>query len=495
MMKEVQSVFSRSGGAMSREQERSLFWSMMALAALAFFAHQSHFRLMFDGLTYSAISKNILKTGDWRVLHYDLENYPDFYQHPPLAMWMQAIVYRFLGTAEPVSRILSSCFALGTLWALYSFAKRQFGAFSAFLSGLILISSTRFIKWGTNFYLDGILSFFLFFGFGMVLRGVSASDQSRATQWCLFLGAGAALACGFMVKGVASAPIVVSAALVPVFYALDSSRPLVARLNVWVWAWAGLSIGAAVPLGVWWFLGGGADFIRHYFAISVSGRLAPGSFSLAPWTNLYNVWWPWLPVFLLSCLRIVSGLRISSESIRQRVCWALAALSVPIVYSMTGQYLEHYLTPFYPFAAIVAGEEMSRWFSEPGVAFNVRFRGFVLILAILLATVVPDVNQQKPQPADLWLKELHTLSAEPLSRVKRLAFSKESADLWLNLAIVLGRSDWQAIGSASLQRPVSSGTVFITKEGEEIGSGWTPLPCLHTPGFRYYGHREDRICD
>ena len=77
--------------------QTNAFVLILLLSFLIFFAQTRSFQLLFDGLTYSAIAKNILKTGDWKTLHYGLEQYSVFYQHPPLAMWIQALFYKVLG--------------------------------------------------------------------------------------------------------------------------------------------------------------------------------------------------------------------------------------------------------------------------------------------------------------------------------------------------------------------------------------------------------------
>ena len=112
-------------------KEKSAFFLFLVLGFLVFFAQTKDFKLLVDGLTYAALSKNILKTGDWKTLHYGLEQYSNFYQHPPLAMWIQALVYRVFGFSEAISRYFPSLCALGTLLCVFSYVKKKVGVSGA----------------------------------------------------------------------------------------------------------------------------------------------------------------------------------------------------------------------------------------------------------------------------------------------------------------------------------------------------------------------------
>jgi hypothetical protein len=119
---------------------------VVSAAVLVFFAQTSTFHLMFDGLTYAALAKNILRSGDWSRLHYGLEQYP--------------------------------------------------GLFAA----LVLISSTRSVKWASNFYLDGILSFF---GLGAaILMSLASASEVRSTRRsrALMIMGGASLSCALWLR-------------------------------------------------------------------------------------------------------------------------------------------------------------------------------------------------------------------------------------------------------------------------------------------------------
>jgi hypothetical protein len=106
------------------------------------------------------------------------------------------------------------------------------------------------------------------------------------------------------------------------------------------------------------------------------------------------------------------------------------------------------------------------------------------------------VNFQKPIPADHWIEQVRSLSPEAQGRVKQIAFTEKAGDLWLNLAVLLGRGDSQAIGAFDLKRSPIPGTILVTRSEEAPASrDWAPVSCLFLKEFRIYSSRNESYCD
>ncbi len=466
---------------MSRRLE---LWVVSA-AVLVFFAQTSTFHLMFDGLTYAALAKNILRSGDWSRLHYGLEQYPDFFQHPPLAIWIQAAVFKLFGFSEAVSRVFPASLAVLSAWMLFAYTKHIAGRSAGLFAALVLISSTRFVKWASNFYLDGILSFF---GLGAaILMSLASASEVRSTRRsrALMILGGASLSCAFMVKGVAALPAAGACGLVLLFH-MDRRFLIHVLLAI---------IGMAFPLMIWFGLGDGLDFLERYFAISVAGRASFQQLSIHPWRNLYALWLPWFPIFVWG---LIFGFKAWSKREpvgRELVMWSLAALAVPLAYSFGVVYMEHYLTPFYPLAAIPTGVMLSRWFPAFAEKAEKWMWGGLFVSALLLATFAPDVNQQKRHPADFWLASVNSLKVNSRSRIDKIVFTEKAGGLWLNLAILLARGEDQAIGSFDPLRQPQAGMLMVASPGEVPSANWGEVSCLRTPEFRFYSSRNENYCE
>ncbi len=454
-----------------------LFSVLMLLAFVIYFAQTRDFGLMFDGLTYSTLAKNILRTGDWKVLHYDLRQYPDAYYHPPLAMWIQALIYKYFGSAEPISRIFPATCALLTTGILFLFTRARFGITAAFWATIALITSTRFIKWGTNFYLDGIAGFFNFTGFIIWMWMITKTSKNNKTDPLIAGFAGVFLGLGFMTKGVVAFPILV-AVLVSTLLFL-SLRNLILMCV--------FTIGALLPILAWIQLGDGLHYLEMYFKTSAFGRSSELNFR--PWQNIRNIWIPWWPIFAIS---IFTAFRkfIKREMIIPSLC--AAALAMPSALTFSANYFEHYITPFFPFASLLVGIQISNWIRKDYVEKYLKFTfGAAVVLAVLLATIAPNVNKQKDIPSMLWIREINTLPKEKLITIRKIVFTEKSAEIWLNLATILAKTNWQAIGLFGVNEKAEANTILVTKAGEIPDSSWKKIPYLYVEGNDFYSSENN----
>jgi 4-amino-4-deoxy-L-arabinose transferase-like glycosyltransferase len=459
--------------AIMNKLDFKLFSALIVLAFVIFFAQTRDFGLMFDGLTYSAYSKHMLTTGDWNTLHYGAREYTSTHGIPPLALWIQALIYKTFGSAEYISRIFPATCALLSTAVLFIFTRLRFGLTAAFWASITLITSTRFIKWGTNFYLDGIAGFFIFSGFTLWLWTLSEKNHKKIRDFSFSCLAGILLTAGFMTKGAVAFPFAIAFFITLIFYFSQRSLALFVFLLV----------GITLPFALWAYLGEGVFYLKSYFMTSPWGRGQTLCFH--PWENLYNVWIPWWPIFALSLIYTFKQLLKKD--------WVLplmgaAALSLPMALTLNYHYFEHYLTGFYPFAAVLVGVQISSWIKNNYVEKYFKFTfGLSFILAVLLATIAPNVNKQKDYPAMLWVREFKTMPASELDKIKLIIFSKDSAEHWLNLAALLSRTDWQAIGNFNSQEAAIEGSILIVKKGEVPHSSWEKIPQLYVEGFEFYG--------
>ena len=454
-------------------KENSVFFLFLVLGVLVFFAQTKDFKLMVDGLTYAALAKNILKTGDWKTLHYGLEQYADFYQHPPLAMWLQALIYKILGFSEPISRILPSVCALGTLLCVFSYTRFKSNLTAAYFAGITLLTSTRFVKWGTNYYLDGIFTFFCFSGFTVWLKNIKAEKPSFAFSYV----SGILFSFAFMTKGIiVLGPLALIVASVFLLFNVQTLKHLFV-----------FSLGLATPLALWICAGDGAHYLDQYFHQSVLSRMGLQELNRNPWRNIFFLWWPWWPIFLWSCFKFY-------PFDREKLLFTLAALSFPLGFTLSNVYLEHYLTPFYPFAAVLVGIQISQWVPALTESWIEKTWALALILALFLATFSPSVNPMKEAPVHEWIYELEHLSASAKSEVHQVVFTDESVDLWYGLANILGKTPWQSIGKYALDRKPIPQSILVAKEGQKPDPAWQIAHCLQVRGYQFYTSPDLNVC-
>ena len=87
---------------------------LLILWSLAFLGHSWEDGIKNDAMVDSVVAKNVLKTGDWKVLHY-VDGYANFYPHPPLAIWIQAIGFKIWGISDTTARLPACLFGLLTV--------------------------------------------------------------------------------------------------------------------------------------------------------------------------------------------------------------------------------------------------------------------------------------------------------------------------------------------------------------------------------------------
>jgi 4-amino-4-deoxy-L-arabinose transferase-like glycosyltransferase len=466
----------------SRDLEKKAFWVVMFSSFLIFFAQTKSFHLLFDGLTYSALAKNILKTGDWRVLHLGEEQYVDFFQHPPLAIWMQAVVYHYFGWSESITRFLPGVFALGTVAVVFWITRLRFTLTAGFWAAFALMTSTRYIKWATNFYLDGPMTFFCVAGLALWLFSLEGLGLRRRGAAYL---AGLMMGFAFMVKGVAAMMTLAVCFVMPVFYFGSGTASL----------FMFFVFGLVSPIIPWCEWGGGREYLAEYFRVSVAGRVQGHHLVSHPWRNIYLIWWPWWPI---SVLGAYAGLRACFSTPRlgrSLAVFLIAALSIPLAYTFGSGYLEHYITPFYPFASVLVGYQIAAWSGGLSERFLNRMGLGAGMIALVLATIAPDVNQMKEAPGEIWVRELSKIPSPGRERIQRIVFTRKSADLWLNLSKILAKTDWQAIGDFSLDRPSLSGSVLVSAFDESPNlESWVELKCVVLPEYRFYGPKGESFC-
>ncbi len=375
--------------------------TVFLLFLLVFLGHSWEAELKLDAMTYAALAKNILRTGDWRTLHYTADAYADFYQHPPLVMWMQATVFRLLGMSDLIARILPALCGLGTVALTFAWARRLGGAWMGFAAGLILLSSARYVKYATDFFLDGPLALWLMLGGWLFLT----SDDESSSASARGRGARAALA------GVAGAAAILSKGMVglaaPLAILTYCALPSGATDR---WRRAAIAVVTCFALvGVWIVGFGGAEFIARYWAESVAYRVSGGvtwQSRLETWETLLRTWWPWLPFFAFGAVRAVPAvLRADAESRWIRMAM-ISAFAIPTAFTVTGHALDHYLVPFFPFAAVIAAWPLTRVPPLLQNRLHDGVRAVTIALAFALATLPVKLHWQRRPDFQRFLREL-----------------------------------------------------------------------------------------
>jgi 4-amino-4-deoxy-L-arabinose transferase-like glycosyltransferase len=193
-----------------RAQERRLvaqcLWLLLTLVFLLHFLPRVITQSMFfDGLIYASIARNMAT--DWVSL-WDLRFsetlFPAFAEHPPLAMWMQAALFRLFGDTILVEKLFSTGLLLASGILLFSIVHRLLGRgrealHTATLALIFTLIAGRLAWTFSNNMLENTLILCTLAAILLVVRAEQEGDRRR--RFCLAFAAGLAVAAAFLAKG------------------------------------------------------------------------------------------------------------------------------------------------------------------------------------------------------------------------------------------------------------------------------------------------------
>jgi 4-amino-4-deoxy-L-arabinose transferase-like glycosyltransferase len=140
-------------------QPRAQFALLLGLCFIIYFVNLGQWDLWNpDEPRYAEVSREMVKGGDWILMHRNGELYTD---KPPLFFWAVAISsFLWQGFSPFAVRFPSALFGTLTVLLTFFIGKRLYSSRTGFLSGLILATSGRFAYLSTRGNIDATLTFF-----------------------------------------------------------------------------------------------------------------------------------------------------------------------------------------------------------------------------------------------------------------------------------------------------------------------------------------------
>lgn len=136
-----------------------VFWLLLVFASVYILGNIGTGSLStWDEALYANLSKNILKTGDWLIMHQGAKTWFD---KPPLYMWCTAVSYKIFGVNEFSARLTSGIFGVASILILYLFGKKIADKMTGLLSGLILLAFPHYVHFSKMGMMDVPITFFI----------------------------------------------------------------------------------------------------------------------------------------------------------------------------------------------------------------------------------------------------------------------------------------------------------------------------------------------
>jgi 4-amino-4-deoxy-L-arabinose transferase-like glycosyltransferase len=330
----------------------------------------------YDDAQYAHIAKDILRTGDWVVLH---SNGEPALENPPLLEWMEASLFAAFGFSDALARLPSALCGLGVILLVYWLARKLTGdSWTAVLAMFVMATTLYFLKYTARGMTDVPFTFF-------VLCAVCAwSLTEDDPRW--YLAAGACTALAQMTRSMMGLAL-------PAVFVLHLI--VTRRRPPWRYAIPALVV-AYLPLAAWY------AYLIHLFGVhfmevhttwlrnEVYGGLTPpwrrytGAFEYA-WM-LAKSYWPWLPAMLAGLVVVVRG--------RDRRLWLLVpwVAVVFVLCAAARSRVLRYMLPAYPAFAILAALALRRFVPDRYLRAGMRIAMPVMALAVAAVAAFPRTH-------------------------------------------------------------------------------------------------------
>ncbi len=169
---------------------------ILCLAMIAVGAKNFEIGFSIDAPFYSAVSRNMARSGNWIEMSASTPDFVPYAEHPHLGYWTQSVFFKLFGATDPVARIPSQLFYVLCMLVLFFGIRKLSNQSTAVWTILLLWSWDRFSNYFSNAYLDPGLLFFS----GSSLFIVACK---KSKNW--IFAAGVLLGLGFMQKAMVNA--------------------------------------------------------------------------------------------------------------------------------------------------------------------------------------------------------------------------------------------------------------------------------------------------
>lgn len=332
-----------------------------------------------DEALYAGVAKEMVLSGDW--FHLTQGGAP-WLDKPPLAMWATAFFYKLFGINELSARLFSALCGVGAVLVTYCFATRLFNRWTGFLSALVLLSSSHFLRFARRGMLDAPLVLFLSLALYFFWRG---KERNR-----YFIFSGLALGAALLIKGFAALIIF---PVIAVYCLWADEWALLGRSSYWVGVM--IAVAIAMPWNVFEMLSHQQEFmnnvvVKHLFSRTTSaldGHDGNWYFYIRTFINKYH---PWVLVAIFSApYFLYRALRKREKPFVWIATWLFVLLAIVTIIRTK---LQWYILPLYPPLSITAGYLLARWLPE-------KRKQTVRVITVVLMTVhFPLSHLTEPDP-------------------------------------------------------------------------------------------------
>ncbi|HKM91309.1 MAG TPA: glycosyltransferase family 39 protein [Candidatus Acidoferrales bacterium] len=364
---------------------------LLGLSLLIYVGNAAHPALLDDAdAGHAVVSQEMLRTGDWAVLHI---NGIRWMEKPPLHYWAVAVSYLLLGESAFSTRLPLALAVAGLVLMVYLFGRRFFGDRAGFYAGLVMCTSIGTYMFTRIMIPEAIYSLEFTAAFYLFLCAWTGVISLRAGFW------GAAAMCALAVLTRSLIGIVFPVAIVGIFVWMTGRRyswrelPVVSSLLIFI----AIAVPWHVIAGIRAWRPGAPGFFWYYFineqVLRALGYRYPHDFSAVPlglWLAAHLVWFfPWcffLPVAFRGLPRRSDWHSLDAPGMALLFVCIWAGF-IFVFFSLTASRMEYYSFSAWPAVALLLGRGIA-WAELASPAWMRRLQAGVAAVGVVAAGIL-----------------------------------------------------------------------------------------------------------
>jgi 4-amino-4-deoxy-L-arabinose transferase-like glycosyltransferase len=349
-------------------QPRAQFALLLGLCFIIYFVNLGQWDLWNpDEPRYAEVSREMVKGGDWILMHRNGELYTD---KPPLFFWGVAISsFLWQGFSPFAVRFPSALFGTLTVLLTFFIGKRLYSSRTGFLSGLILATSVQFAYLSTRGNIDATLTFFTTVSILCFLRWYQRRQEGEAfparMKGLSFYGYYGGMALATLAKGPVG--FILPLAVTLLFLMVQKEWKRIKKMRLFL----GILLFMAIVLA--WYLPavleGGKYYLSETLLHQSFERYARGSAHIRPiYYYLYNFPPDFLPWIIFLPAAMVYGFSRAMTAKRNEFLFLMVwFVFIFLFFTLSKGKRGLYFLPLFPAASLMIGK---LW--EDLVSFSVR---------------------------------------------------------------------------------------------------------------------------
>lgn len=351
---------------------------VMFTAAFLLFVNLGGTHLIpWDEAIYAKIAKNMTQSGDYIDMVWQPNK--DWFEKPPLGMWLQAGMMNLLGYGSLAVRFPSAFLGFLTVLLVYKFANKLFGHISAFVASLSLVTTIHFLQYARYSMLDVSMAFFI--TLGMYFYYFAQTKKA-------YVLAGISFGLGVMTKGVVGLLPFGALGIFELLNIVISEKNMLRRKVINFLYVFGSAFAVFMPWHILMYMKHTTAFVNSYLIYHVFDRAREAIEDKGqPWHWYFVVlkvsmrlWF----IALLGALPISLSRAFKKDKANMfLLCWVIVTFAF---FSWAKSKVVWYIVPIYPPLSILIGGFAMTIYNFLKVKYNEQFiRPLILYLVLVVS--------------------------------------------------------------------------------------------------------------